>query len=169
VVGLAAPRSTGPPYFGPGCVPRVCSHTPKNPDSTDGIGPLSAPGIARTSFPATPGLSHIKAVALPRGGLTNELRRDYIRPAIEAVSLLLEEAEAFGDAVLDMHLAHGREISLMDSQGRYNQTLPRYVHCGSAILTVPTEEDERAELAKRWEREVARDTGITLWEKAPKT
>ena len=35
------------------------------------------------------------------------------------------------------------------------------------ILNVPADDDDRAELAKRWEREVARAGGVAMWEPPP--
>lgn len=96
---------------------------------------------------------------------TNDLRRRHIRPLIEAVAFLLERAEAFGDAVLDLSLICRRQVVLQDEEGNSRgHDLPIRTHCGSAILGIPADEDDRAELAKRWEREIAREVGIALWE-----
>lgn len=91
---------------------------------------------------------------------TDDLRCKYIQPAIDAVARLLREAEAFGDAVLDLHLILGREVSLET----FGHQLARQINCGSAILGTPADEDDRAELAERWEREVARTAGLEQWE-----
>jgi hypothetical protein len=93
-----------------------------------------------------------------------ELRDKYIRPSIDAVAKMLREAEALGDAVFDLHLQPRREVSLMSEAGRYNHELPQVTHCGSAILSIPADGTDCEQLAARWEREVARGTGISAWE-----
>jgi hypothetical protein len=68
----------------------------------------------------------------------DELRRQYLRPAVEAVAMLMVRAEAYGDAVLDLHLADWRNLYLKDEAGHYEtHRLPEDVHCGRAILTIP--------------------------------
>jgi len=95
---------------------------------------------------------------------THDFRRKHIRPAIDVVAELLSQAEAYGDAVLDLLLYHQRdEVTFPDETGATHE-LPEVVHCGSAILTTPASEDDCAELAKFWEREVARNAGLALWE-----
>jgi hypothetical protein len=91
---------------------------------------------------------------------THDLRRRAIRPGIEAVVEVLEEAEAYGDAVLDMWLCTpGKGFSLAgEARG-----LPRGVHCGSARLTIPAGDDECAALGRTWEREIAREAGMERW------
>jgi hypothetical protein len=102
----------------------------------------------------------------PNALQTHELRRLFIRPAIEAVSGLLTSAEAYGDAVFDLYLRQARGVFLFPERGDWQQhPIPEIVHCGSAILSIPADEDDRAELAKRWEREVGRGAGLPLWEK----
>jgi schlafen family protein len=96
---------------------------------------------------------------------TDALRRRYIQPAIDAVAFLLKGAEAFGDAVLDLHVICGREVSLE----AFGYPLAREVHCGSAILSTPADEGDRVELAERWEREIARTVGLALWEPQAQT
>jgi hypothetical protein len=55
-----------PQECGPGRDRDHAVHKPKNPDSTDGIDELFAPGLALSFSPATPGLSLlIEAAALP--------------------------------------------------------------------------------------------------------
>lgn len=98
---------------------------------------------------------------------THELRREYIRPTLEVVAALLTEAEAYGAAVLDLFLYPAREVHLKNQSGRWERHQLHDIHCGSAILTVPADEEDRAELAKEWEREVARQAGIAMWEKPP--
>jgi hypothetical protein len=112
------------------------------------------------------------AISLPVNNVvkTHDLRRNYIRPPIEAVAYLLESAEAFGDAVFDLNLLSERAVSLQDEEGVFHgHDLPRWNYCGSAMLGTPADEEDRAELAKRWEREIARETGIALWEPSPPT
>ena len=96
---------------------------------------------------------------------TTELRREFIRPCIEAVARLLIEAEAFGDAVFDLHLFTRRDLHLDIGDRRWKQyRLREVVSCGSPALPMPASEEDRAELAKYWEREVAREAGIPIWE-----
>lgn len=97
-----------------------------------------------------------------------DLREKYIRPAIDAVAKMLREAEALGDAVFDLHLLPRREVSLMSESGKYqHHQLAEVTHCGSAILSIPADATDCANLAARWEREVARSTGISAWEPIP--
>lgn len=94
---------------------------------------------------------------------TEDLRQKYIQPAIDALALLLTEAEAYGDAVLDLHLIHGRdEVSLKT----FGYRLSPEVHCGSAVFGTPSDESDRLELAARWEREIGREAGLSLWEQS---
>ncbi len=94
-----------------------------------------------------------------------DLREKYIRPAIDAVAKMLLEAEALGDAVFDLHLLPRREVNLMSEDGQYQRhQLAEVTHCGSAVLSIPADETDCADLAARWEREVARSTGIGAWE-----
>jgi hypothetical protein len=95
---------------------------------------------------------------------THELRRTYIRPVINAVALLLQGAEAYGDAVVDLHLVLGREVSLDGGAGVGSHPIPPRVHCGSAILGTPADEEDLAALGRRWEREISREAGIAMFE-----
>lgn len=96
---------------------------------------------------------------------TDELRREFIRPCIEAVAKLLIEAEAFGDAVFDLHLFTRTDLHLDIGDRSWGQyRLPELVSCGSPALPTPADEEGRAELAEYWEREVAREAGIPMWE-----
>lgn len=93
------------------------------------------------------------------------LREKYIRPAIEAVTKMVCTAEALGDAVFDLHLLPRREVRLMGEDGKYqHHLLDEVTHCGSAVLSIPADATDCADLAARWEREVARSTGISAWE-----
>lgn len=99
---------------------------------------------------------------------TDDLRREFLRPPIEAVAELLKRAEAYGDAVFDLHLITVRQdVRLWGDDGYENHRLPMRVHCGSSVLSIPADDEDRAELAKRWEREIARETGIPMWESPP--
>jgi hypothetical protein len=102
---------------------------------------------------------------VPNALKPDELRQQYIRPAINNVAEMLQEAEALGDALFDLHLIPRRRVGLMDGRGDFeSHPLPNMVHCGSAIFSIPSDDEDRAGLAKRWEREVARTTGISAWE-----
>jgi hypothetical protein len=94
---------------------------------------------------------------------THQIRRDWIRPAIEGVYSILDAAEALGDAVVDLHLIHSREITLVSEEAR-KHPLPNRVYCGGAVLTLPADEEDRVDLGRLWEREVGRTAGIALWE-----
>lgn len=130
--------------------------------------PLSPPPLSHYQAAAVADCAGIFGVAGSREAPnlleTHECRRDYIRPAVEAIDLILEKAEALGDAVLDLHLIQSRDVSLRNPNNGNHHPLSQVTHCGSAILTIPANEDDRAELAKRWEREVARSAGIPMWE-----
>ena len=97
-----------------------------------------------------------------------ELREKYIRPAIDAVAKMVRTAEALGDAVFDLHMLPRREVRLMGEDGKYqHHKLADIAHCGSAVLSIPADATDCADLAARWEREVARSAGISAWEPTP--
>ena len=96
---------------------------------------------------------------------THDFRRRFIRPLVDAVADLLEAAEAFGDSVLDLNVLPGRTVSLQDEAGRYEgHDLPRWMYCGSTLLGIPADDEDRTEIGRRWEREIAREVGIAMWE-----
>ena len=97
----------------------------------------------------------------------DHLRRDYIRPLIDAVADLLEAAEAFGDSILELNLISSRQVFLKPKAGRFeDHPLPGRVHCGSALLGTPADDEDRRQLGLRWEREIARTAGLPMWEAA---
>jgi hypothetical protein len=96
---------------------------------------------------------------------TDALRRDYIRPVVDAVADRLEAAEAFGDSILELNLISSRQVCLMPGAGRWeDHPLPSRVHCGSTLFGVPADDDDRLEVGLRWEREIARTAGLPMWE-----
>ncbi len=98
----------------------------------------------------------------------HDLRRDYIRPVVDAVADLLGEAEAFGDSILELHLISSRQVYLMPKAGRFeDHPLPSRVHCGSALFGIPADDEDRRQIGLRWEREIARAAGLPMWEGEP--
>jgi hypothetical protein len=96
---------------------------------------------------------------------TDVLRRDYIRPVIDAVADLLQAAEAFGDSILELNLVSSRQVCLMPGAGGWeDHPLPGRLHCGSASFGIPADEEDRRQIGMRWEREVARTAGLPMWE-----
>lgn len=96
---------------------------------------------------------------------TDVLRRDYIRPVVDAVADLLQAAEAFGDSILELNLVSSRQVCLMPGAGRWeDHPLPSRLHCGSASFGIPADEEDRRQIGLRWEREVARTAGLPMWE-----
>jgi hypothetical protein len=98
----------------------------------------------------------------------HDLRRDYIRPVVDAVADLLGEAEAFGDSILELHLISSRQVFLKPKVGRFeDHPLPTRVHCGSALFGIPADDEDRRQIGLRWEREIARAAGLPMWEGEP--
>lgn len=96
---------------------------------------------------------------------TDVLRRDYIRPVVDAVADLLEAAEALGDSILELNLISSRQVCLMPGVGRWeDHPLPSRVHCGSALFGIPADDEDRRQIGLRWEREIARTAGLPMWE-----
>jgi hypothetical protein len=103
--------------------------------------------------------------AVPNVLKTDALRRDYIRPVVDAVADLLEAAEALGDSILELNLISSRQICLMPDVGRFeDHPLPSRVHCGSALFGIPADDEDRRQIGLRWEREIARTAGLPMWE-----
>jgi len=137
-------------------------------------------GVACRSGSSPGALSNFEAVAIadcvgvigaaarqpvPNVVETDALRRDYIRPVVNAVADLLEAAEAFGDSILELNLISSRQVCLMPDAGRWeDHPLPSRVHCGSTLFGVPADDDDRLEVGLRWEREIARTAGLPMWE-----
>jgi hypothetical protein len=38
------------------------------------------------------------------------------------------------------------------------------MYCGSALLGIPADDEDRTEIGRQWEREIAREVGIAMWE-----
>lgn len=93
------------------------------------------------------------------------LRRETIRPLIDAVATLLEQAEAYGRALWDLWVCLPGDV-VVHQATRLQPRRPdreRGFHVGGE-LAIPAGADERAALGRRWERELARTGGIKSWE-----
>lgn len=102
---------------------------------------------------------------VPNALETHDLRRQYIRPVVDAVADLLEAAEAFGDSVLELSLVSSRQVYLKPAAGRFeDHPLPNRVHCGSALFGTPADDEDRRQIGLRWEREIGRTAGLPMWE-----
>jgi hypothetical protein len=89
------------------------------------------------------------------------LRREMMRPAIDGVCHLLERAEAVGRTATDMWFSSRKDVI----QAIPCEDNPRAMdfHVASEV-PIPADEDERAALGRRWEREIARELGDSRWE-----
>jgi Putative DNA-binding domain len=89
----------------------------------------------------------------------HELRRDHLRPTINAVASMLRQGEAFGQAAIDLWVVVSSPVLLG------GQWLPEgaMFHCGGEVV-IPADEDGLHALGRRWEREIARSVGIAEWE-----
>lgn len=102
---------------------------------------------------------------VPNAVKADDLRRRYIRPVVDAVADLLEAAEAFGDSILELNLVSSRQVFLMPATGQFEgHPLPSQVHCGSALFSIPADDEDRRQIGLRWEREIGRTAGIAMWE-----
>jgi hypothetical protein len=94
------------------------------------------------------------------GGVAlDELRREHLRPTIDAAASMLRQGEAYGQAAVDLWVVVPTPVAL----GGEWLTGGGEFHCRGEIV-VPADEDELAALAHRWEREIAREIGIKEWE-----
>jgi hypothetical protein len=150
-----------------------------DPNGEPGTRPFGRAVVCRSASP--PGAFHqVEAAAvadcvgvigasarqpIPNVVKSEVLRRDYIRPVVDAVADLLEAAEAFGDSILELNLICSRQLWLQPGAGRYeDHPLPSRVHCGSALFGTPADEEDRRQIGLRWEREVGRTAGLAMWE-----
>lgn len=92
---------------------------------------------------------------------TDVLRREMIRPAIEAVCRLLDEAEAVGRAVCDMWFSSRKDMIVAIPSESNPRAMDFHV---SSEISIPADEEERAAMGRRWEREIARELGEARWE-----
>ena len=96
---------------------------------------------------------------------SDALRRNHIRPVVDAFADLLEAAEAFGDSILELNLISSPQVCLKPDAGRFeDHALPSRVHCGSALFGIPADDEDRRQIGLRWEREIARTAGLPMWE-----
>lgn len=94
------------------------------------------------------------------------IRLSQIAPLVEAVAGLFAQAEVAGRAVADLWVSlPGDRLIYSERRPPQNRTTERMreLHA-SGELVLPADDDERAELARRWERELARTVGIAQWE-----
>lgn len=94
--------------------------------------------------------------------LLNAALEEELMPLATALSSLLNQAEAYGRAVVDLWLltARGVQVPGAASEGDHQ------VHV-SRELTVPADDDEVRALAESWHRELQRNFGIVKFENEP--
>lgn len=121
----------------------------------DGGYPNQARWILVADSGGVVGVSH--AISKMGGDMIDRasLRRDLIRPLVEAASQLLLDAEALGPAVVDLWVCFPEGLQIH----RAERSISGNVHCSSELV-IPAEEQERAELAKQFEREIGREAGM---------
>ena len=94
------------------------------------------------------------------------LRRTNIRPLIDAAVALLERASIVGRVVGDLWVSLPGDVRIENEPRPPRDRAPermRDIHASSEIV-LPADEDARADLGRRWEREIARGVGIARWE-----
>jgi hypothetical protein len=91
----------------------------------------------------------------------HELRREMMRPAINATCDLLETAEALGRTVIDMWFSSRKDVIRAVPAEENPRAMEFHV---SSEIAIPTDDEERAALGRRWEREIARELGDDRWE-----
>lgn len=92
-----------------------------------------------------------------------DLRRELIRPLLNAIVKMLSDAEAYGRTAFDTWVCVPGNVSIEDSRVRRRAGIASEVHM-SGELTIPADDDEIGALGAQWEREFARHFGITRWE-----
>lgn len=91
----------------------------------------------------------------------HELRRVLMRPAIDAVCDLLEDAEAIGRAAVDLWLSCRKDVIVGGIEEKAPVAMDFHV---ASEITTPADDVERSALGRRWEREIARELGKPRWE-----
>jgi hypothetical protein len=91
----------------------------------------------------------------------HEVRREMMRPAINATCDLLEAAEAVGRTEIDMWFSSRKDVIRAIPVEKNPRAMDFHV---SSEIAIPADEDERAALGRRWEREIARELGDDRWE-----
>jgi Putative DNA-binding domain len=87
------------------------------------------------------------------------LRTHFLRPLINVIADMLSRAEAIGRSAWDAWISPPTG----DFEIPGAAADPRDVHCAGE-LTIPADDEDRAELARQWEREFARACGMASWE-----
>jgi hypothetical protein len=94
------------------------------------------------------------------------LRREHIRPMINNVADLLERASIVGRVVGDLWVSLPGDLWIDGEPHPPRKQAPekmRDLHA-SGELVLPADDDARADLGRKWEREIARGVGIARWE-----
>jgi hypothetical protein len=95
------------------------------------------------------------------------LRANHLEPLIYALTGLLATADVVGRVAADTWISLPGDVRVADEPSPPGEhargELMREYHA-SADLVVPASDEERTALARRWEREIARNVGIPLWE-----
>jgi hypothetical protein len=94
---------------------------------------------------------------------TTELRRELIGPLLNATVKMLSDAEAYGRTTFDTWVCVPGNVGIENSRQRSSAGTASEVHM-SGELTIPADDGEVAALGAQWEREFARNFGITVWE-----
>lgn len=112
----------------------------------------------------------VVGVALGRGAhgdhpmlLIGAMLEDELAPLASALARLLEGAEAYGRAAVDLWLIMPRGANVREQQV---SEVPRELRVARE-LTVPADEDEVGALALLWHRELQRSAGIVKYETEP--
>lgn len=90
----------------------------------------------------------------------DQLRAAILRPQLNTIAAMLEQSEAIGRAALDVRVYFSRDLVVA---GANRSPDGKSLHVAGE-LTIPASEDEVAALGRRWERELARNFGINMWE-----
>ncbi len=122
-------------------------------------------GRGRLSAAAIADSLGVVAVEIKRTARTyNELhvlRRELMRPAINAACKLLEDSEAVGRAAIDMWFSSRKDVITAIPVEQNPRAMEFHV---SSEISNPAGGDERSALGRRWEREIARELGEARWE-----
>jgi hypothetical protein len=95
--------------------------------------------------------------------LLQAVLEDELLPLTTSLSALLQQAEAYGRAVVDLWLVMARGVQVHRAAAA---GMDREMHV-SRELTVPADEDEVRALAESWHRELQRNVGIAKFEGEP--
>ena len=95
--------------------------------------------------------------------LLQAVLEDELLPLTTSLSALLEQAEAYGRAVVDLWLVMARGVQVHRA---VVAGMDREMHV-SREVTIPADEDEVRALAESWHRELQRNVGIAKFEGEP--